>query len=99
MLFPKPKRLKDKKALAKVRKVPCLACGSKKVDVHHIKSRKTGGPDIDWNILPTCRWHHNEVHSIGLAKFADKYSAVQPYLERQGWTYDYYRKKWQRHLD
>ena len=43
--------------------VPCEACGSPSVDVHHIYGRGKG-KDVITNLMALCRKHHNDAHSI-----------------------------------
>lgn len=81
MMFPKPVRQKDKKALEKVRKKPCCCCGTwQLIHAHHIKSRGSGGPDTLNNLLPLCFRHHTEIHQIGLTKMLDLYSGLASYI-------------------
>lgn len=42
------------------------------VDPHHVRSRGAGGRDHK-NIVPLCRKHHTELHTIGKVTFEDKY--------------------------
>jgi hypothetical protein len=41
---------------------------------HHIYSRGAGGCDCYWNIIYLCRQHHTECHTLGMARFPDKYN-------------------------
>lgn len=71
-MFPKPKRIKDESALGTIRKMKCIVCGLV-AEPHHIKSRGAGGDDTIENLLPLCRIHHTEIHTIGLKAFKLKY--------------------------
>jgi len=75
---------------------PCLACGdwSAQRCYHHIVTRKSGGVDEPWNLMPLDLHHHNEVHQLGLSRFARKYINVEKWLIRNGWAYDLFREKW-----
>lgn len=64
----------------------CLCCNNRTVDVHHIKTRGSGGGDDMWNLMPLCRMHHSEVHRLGLIKFSRKYINVGLYLDKNGWS-------------
>lgn len=69
-----------------LREKPCLACGAPgPSDVHHIKSRGSGGTDNPWNVLPLCRKHHSEWHQVGGKKFLKQYADVETYLKALGW--------------
>ena len=66
---------------------PCLVCGERgenKVTYHHIKSRKSGGGDEIWNLMPLCLRHHNEIHSKGTTSFVKKYS-LETFMTDFGW--------------
>lgn len=42
--------------------VPCEACGSEAVDIHHIENRD-GNNDVIDNLIALCRKHHAMAHS------------------------------------
>ena len=42
--------------------IPCEACQSKAVDVHHISGRGKGKDEIN-NLMALCRKHHNMAHN------------------------------------
>ena len=92
----KTKRKVDKNLLAKVKDFPCCVCGRGPSDPHHIKTKKSGGPDEVWNLTPLCRQHHTEIHAIGLTSFANKHEAFIKALTSRGWVYDEARGKWGR---
>jgi hypothetical protein len=67
---PIPPRKKDpsKRAWAKhrdlayqkwIKTLPCLICGRSPVDPAHVIKRSRGSDDRR-NLLPLCRWHHND---------------------------------------
>ena len=63
----------------------CIVCGRTNPDSAHIKSRGSGGPDADWNLIDLCRLHHIEQHTIGWVSFFNKHSAVRRVLISKGW--------------
>ena len=63
----------------------CLICGFLGVDLHHIKSRGSGGKDDDWNIVPLCHPHHQELHQIGTVEFAENNYEFEMFLHSNGW--------------
>jgi hypothetical protein len=77
---------KDITSHQKIKSLPCLVCGSKEVDVCHVKSRGSGGGDDVWNLMPLCRTHHAEQHQIGILTFVEKYLSVAFYLFENGWV-------------
>lgn len=82
----KAKPVRNPKLLAKVRSLPCVVClrvGG--VDAHHVKTRKTGGPDEGWNLMPLCHDHHMEWHRIGSITFCQRHSRVRTWMELTGW--------------
>lgn len=62
----------------------CVIC-NKKAELHHIKSRGSGGPDATFNLIPICRRHHQEVHMNGQITFIKKYPAYEKMLKIKGW--------------
>lgn len=68
-----------------IRSMKCLVCGNHKVDVHHIKTRGSGGSDELHNLAPLCRIHHSEIHQLGTVSFSQKYLGVSTYLLDNGW--------------
>lgn len=63
----------------------CVVCSAQATDMHHIKTRKSGGSDDPWNLMPLCRMHHQETHRIGAASFALKHIQARNYLHGNGW--------------
>ena len=80
----------------------CVACGSHGVDLHHVKTQKSGGSDESWNLLPLCHLHHVMVHNIGLSDFCKKMKLahgvdgrkVKAWLWGNGWEFCKFRGKW-----
>lgn len=72
-MFPKPKRIVNKKLLKDTSNNPCTVCGTYPSDPHHIKTRGSGGGDTASNLLALCRVHHVEIHKIGSRTFMKKY--------------------------
>jgi hypothetical protein len=49
-------------------KMPCLVCGRKPSDPHHLRyaqPRALGRKASDEFVVPLCRMHHREVHRAG----------------------------------
>ena len=74
--YPKHKRWKSPKYLEYIRSCPCIICGYKEVDAHHVRHKGSGGtarkPD-DYYALPICRLHHLENHQIGKDTFFERH--------------------------
>lgn len=75
----------------------CLISSNHNPDLHHVKTRKSGGCDSDFNLMPLHRIFHVEVHKIGLNKFAEKYPPVKKWLLANGWNFNEFKKKWVRY--
>jgi hypothetical protein len=61
-------RLRDKHHLKFVSKQPCLVCGRKPSDPHHLRfaqPRALGRKVSDEFTVPVCRLHHSEIHRNG----------------------------------
>lgn len=75
----------------------CIISGSSEFDKHHWKSKKSGGSNEDWNLMPLARIYHVEAHKIGMTTFANKYLAVRQWLINNGWKFNEVKKKWARY--
>jgi hypothetical protein len=65
MVFPEPRRIRDRGHIRNVMKQPCLVCGRRPSDPHHLRfaqSRALGRKASDEFTVPLCRTHHREVH-------------------------------------
>jgi ERF superfamily len=66
--FPEPRRIRDKGHRKFVAKQPCLICGRRPSDAHHlrfIQPRALSRKVSDEYTVPLCRTHHREVHNCG----------------------------------
>jgi hypothetical protein len=66
--FPEPRRIRDRDHIRHVIKQPCLICGRRPSDPHHLRfvqSRALGRKVSDEFTVPLCRMHHREVHRCG----------------------------------
>ena len=63
-----PRRIRDREHVKAVAKQPCLVCGRRPVDAHHLRfaqSLALGRMVSDEFTIPLCRGHHREVHRCG----------------------------------
>ena len=63
-----PRRIRDRDHVKLVAKQPCLICGRRPADAHHLRfaqSRTLGRKVSDEFTVPLCRGHHREVHRGG----------------------------------
>ena len=68
LAHPEPRRFRDKDHIKFVAKQPCLICGRRPADAHHLRfaqHRALGRKVSDEFIVPLCRGHHREVHRSG----------------------------------
>jgi len=68
LVFPEPRRVRDRDHIRHVIKQPCLVCGRRPSDPHHLRfaqSRALGRKVSDEFTVPLCRAHHREVHRSG----------------------------------
>lgn len=73
-------------ALQAARDKPCIICGRPAPsDPSHIKTRGSGGPDTEWNVVPMCRVHHTEWGKRGCLTFIRKHPAFGSKLYALGW--------------
>jgi hypothetical protein len=65
---PEPRRVRDREHVKFVAGQPCLVCGRRPADPHHLRfaqSRALGSKASDEFTVPLCRGHHREVHRYG----------------------------------
>ena len=68
LAFPEPRRIRDRDHIRHVMKQPCLICGRRPSDPHHLRfaqSRALGRKVSDEFTVPLCRTHHREIHRSG----------------------------------
>jgi hypothetical protein len=68
LALPEPRRVRDRDHVRYVVKQPCLICGRRPSDSHHLRfaqSRALGRKASDEFTVPLCRGHHREVHRCG----------------------------------
>src|SRR5690242_17261982 len=68
LAFPTPRRIRDRDHVKAVAKQPCLVCGRRPADAHHLRfaqSPALGRKVSDEFTIPLCRGHHREVHRCG----------------------------------
>jgi ERF superfamily protein len=68
LVFPEPRRIRDRDHLRHVMKQSCLVCGRRPSDPHHLRFaqwRALGRKVSDEFSVPLCRMHHREIHRCG----------------------------------
>ena len=68
LVFPEPRRIRDRDHIRHVIKQPCLICDRRPSDPHHLRfaqSRALGRKVSDEFTVPLCRVHHREIHRCG----------------------------------
>jgi hypothetical protein len=68
LVFLEPRRVRDRDHIWHVIKQPCLVCGRRPSDPHHLRlaqSRALGCKVSDEFTVPLCRGHHRELHRHG----------------------------------
>jgi hypothetical protein len=68
LALPAPRRIRDREHVKSIAKQPCLICGRRPADAHHLRfaqSRALGRKVSDEFTIPLCRGHHREVHRCG----------------------------------
>jgi hypothetical protein len=68
LAVPAPRRYRDRDHLRHVARQPCLVCGRKPSDPHHLRHlqpRALGRKASDEFSVPLCRIHHRLVHRVG----------------------------------
>jgi hypothetical protein len=68
LAFPEQHRVRDRDHVRNVAKQPCLICGRRPSDAHHLRFAQhpaLGRKVSDEFTVPLCRGHHREVHRCG----------------------------------
>jgi hypothetical protein len=68
LALPAPRRIRDREHVKSVAKQPCLVCGRRPADAHHLRfaqSPALGRKVSDEFTIPLCRGHHRQVHRCG----------------------------------
>jgi hypothetical protein len=68
LALPVPRRVRDREHVRSVAKQPCLVCGRRPADAHHLRFAQLpalGRKVSDEFTVPLCRGHHREVHRYG----------------------------------
>jgi hypothetical protein len=68
LALPTLRRFRDREHVKSVAKQPCLVCGRRPADAHHLRfaqSRALSRKVSDEFTVPLCRGHHREVHRSG----------------------------------
>src|SRR5262249_35762579 len=76
-----PRRYRNRDHLRFVMQQPCLLCGRKPSDAHHIRfmqPRALGRKTSDEFAVPLCRSHHRAVHRAGDEKAWWKQAGIDP---------------------
>jgi hypothetical protein len=81
--MPEPRRVRDRDHVKSVAQHPCLICGRRPADAHHLRfaqrralSRKVS----DEFTVPLCRGHHREVHHCGDEAAWWKGAGIDPFV-------------------
>src|SRR4029077_1699351 len=68
LVLPVARRIRDRDHVKSVGTQPCLVCGRRPADAHHLRfaqSPALGRKVSDEFTVPLCRGHHREVHRCG----------------------------------
>jgi hypothetical protein len=66
--LPETRRIRDREHVKLVAQQPCLICGRRPADAHHLRfaqNRAMARKASDEFTVPLCRGHHREVHRSG----------------------------------
>jgi hypothetical protein len=94
LALPVPRRYRNKAHLRYVAQQPCLLCGRKPSDPHHLRfmqPRALGHKASDEFSVPLCRIHHRLVHRVGNERAWWQETRIDPIATA--------RKLWERTLD
>lgn len=77
----------------------CVACGQSGEDMvceHHLYTRKAYPEHAEksWNKASLCLACHVEIHKTGTTAMAKKSYSFKEWLDKNGWEFCDFRKKW-----
>jgi hypothetical protein len=81
LVFPEPRRVRDRDHIRHVIKQPCLVCGRRPSDPHHLRfaqSRALGRKVSDEFTVPLCRVHHRDLHRCGNEGLWWRHTGIDP---------------------
>jgi hypothetical protein len=89
LALPVSRRIRDREHVKSVAQQPCLVCGRRPADAHHLRFAQAaalGRKVSDEFTVPLCRGHHREVHHCGdEAAWWDKTGIVPTATARSLW--------------
>lgn len=68
LALPEPRRVRSPEHLRHVAAQPCLICGRRPAEAHHLRfaqPRAMGRKVSDEYVVPLCALHHRELHGVG----------------------------------
>jgi hypothetical protein len=83
LVFPEPRRIRDRDHIGHVIKQPCLVCGRRPSDPHHLRFaqwRALGRKVSDEFTVPLCRTHHREIHRCGNEESWWQHTGIDPLM-------------------
>jgi hypothetical protein len=89
-MLTKPQRIEDEELLARRRIEACWVCGrASRADLRnqasHIKTRGSGGDDLEWNVISKCARCHSEWGTVGAVTFIKRHPAFGSRIYALGW--------------
>ena len=83
LVFPEPRRIRDRDHVRHIIKQPCLICGRRPSDPHHLRfaqSRALSRKVSDEFTVPVCRTHHREIHRCGDEASWWRNNGIEPFV-------------------
>jgi hypothetical protein len=91
LAIPAPRRYRNREHLRYVMRQPCLVCGRKPSDPHHLRymqPRALGRKASDEFAVPLCRVHHRAAHRVGDERAWWKAAGIDPIkIARKLWKH------------
>jgi hypothetical protein len=88
LALPVPRRIRDREHVKSVAMQPCLVCGRRPADAHHLRFAQLpalGRKVSDEFTVPLCRGHHREVHRCGDEAAWWNKTGIDPATARMLW--------------
>jgi hypothetical protein len=81
LVFAEPRRIRDRDNIRHVMRQPCLICGRRPSDPHHLRFAQTRALSrkvSDEFTVPLCRTHHREIHRCANERAWWENSGIDP---------------------
>lgn len=59
----------------------CRICRNKKIDIHHKTYKNLSQENVQFDLIPMCRFHHFQIHKYSKENNVSIYEATEKYIK------------------